>query len=182
MIKHRVDTLIDEEELNLRVRSLGDAISQHYLGKVPSGEQSLVLVGLLRGSFMFMADLSRYITVPHSIDFMTASSYGTGTKSSGDVKILKDLDDDIAGKHVLVVEDIIDSGNTLSKVKQILQLRNPASLEICTLLDKPSRREVAVDVKWIGFSIEDRFVVGYGIDYAEHYRHLSYVGEVIPLE
>lgn len=181
MIPHHVETLIDEVTLKDCIDKLGLAITEHYQSLIPADAgQQLVLVGLLRGSFVFMADLSRAITCPHSIDFMTASSYGSGTKSSGDVKILKDLEDDIEGKHVLVVEDIIDSGNTLSKVKQILGLRNPASLAICTLLDKPSRREVPVDVKWIGFSIEDRFVVGYGIDYAEHYRHLPYIGEVIP--
>ncbi|SET00437.1 hypoxanthine phosphoribosyltransferase [Thorsellia anophelis] len=181
MIKHHVKSLIDESSLKERVNTLGKSITTHYESLIPAeAGQQLVLVGLLRGSFVFMADLSRVIQCPHSIDFMTASSYGSGTKSSGDVKILKDLEDDIEGKHVLVVEDIIDSGNTLSTVKQILALRNPASLAICTLLDKPSRREVQVDVQWVGFSIEDRFVVGYGIDYAEHYRHLPYIGEVIP--
>ena len=128
-----------------------------------------------------MADLCRAITVSHEVDFMTASSYGSGTSSTRDVKILKDLDEDIRGKHVLIVEDIIDSGNTLSKVREILQLRGPASLAICTLLDKPERREVEVKVEWVGFAIPDEFVVGYGIDYAQHYRHLPYIGKVIPL-
>lgn len=140
----------------------------------------MVLVGLLRGSFVFMADLCRAIDLSHEVDFMTASSYGGGMNSSRDVKILKDLDEDIRGKDVLIVEDIIDSGNTLSKVREILQLREPKSLAICTLLDKPSRREVPVPVEWIGFSIPDEFVVGYGIDYAQRYRHLPFIGKVIP--
>lgn len=176
MMKHTVDVMIAEDDVRARVAVLGREISEHYRGC--DGE--LVLVGLLRGSFMFMADLCRAIDVSHEVDFMTASSYGSGMSTTRDVKILKDLDEDIRGKHVLIVEDIIDSGNTLSKVREILQLRAPASLAICTLLDKPERREVEVKVEWVGFSIPDEFVVGYGIDYAQHYRHLPYVGKVIP--
>lgn len=176
MMKHTVDVMIAEDDVRARVTALGQDISEHYRGC--DGE--LVLVGLLRGSFMFMADLCRAISVSHEVDFMTASSYGSGMSTTRDVKILKDLDEDIRGKHVLIVEDIIDSGNTLSKVREILQLRAPASLAICTLLDKPERREVDVKVEWVGFSIPDEFVVGYGIDYAQHYRHLPYVGKVIP--
>ncbi|QZN94726.1 hypoxanthine phosphoribosyltransferase [Symbiopectobacterium purcellii] len=178
MMKHTVDVMIAEADVRARVSALGQEISQHYRGS----DSDLVLVGLLRGSFIFMADLCRAIDVSHEVDFMTASSYGSGTNSTRDVKILKDLDEDIRGKHVLIVEDIIDSGNTLSKVREILRLREPASLAICTLLDKPERREVDVKVEWVGFSIPDEFVVGYGIDYAQHYRHLPYIGKVIPQE
>ncbi|UAY95370.1 hypoxanthine phosphoribosyltransferase [Dickeya dadantii] len=176
MMKHTVDVMISEREVKTRVAELGRQISEHYRN---SGND-MVLVGLLRGSFVFMADLCRAIDLSHEVDFMTASSYGGGMNSSRDVKILKDLDEDIRGKDVLIVEDIIDSGNTLSKVREILQLREPKSLAICTLLDKPSRREVPVPVEWIGFSIPDEFVVGYGIDYAQRYRHLPFIGKVIP--
>ncbi|MEI7253270.1 hypoxanthine phosphoribosyltransferase [Dickeya dadantii] len=175
-MKHTVDVMISEQEVKARVAELGRQISEHYRN---SGND-MVLVGLLRGSFVFMADLCRAIDLSHEVDFMTASSYGGGMNSSRDVKILKDLDEDIRGKDVLIVEDIIDSGNTLSKVREILQLREPKSLAICTLLDKPSRREVPVPVEWIGFSIPDEFVVGYGIDYAQRYRHLPFIGKVIP--
>ncbi|MGL9733707.1 MAG: hypoxanthine phosphoribosyltransferase [Symbiopectobacterium sp.] len=176
MMKHTVDVMIAKEDVRARVSALGQEISQHYRGS----DIDLVLVGLLRGSFIFMADLCRAIDVSHEVDFMTASSYGSGTSSTRDVKILKDLDEDVRGKHVLIVEDIIDSGNTLSKVREILRLREPASLEICTLLDKPECQAVEVKVEWVGFSIPDEFVVGYGIDYAQRYRHLPYIGKVIP--
>ena len=136
-MKHTVEIMISEQEIKERVTALATEINQRYKGC----EDQLVLVGLLRGSFIFMADLSRALKVSHEVDFMTVSSYGSNMHSSRDVKILKDLDEDIVGKHVLIVEDIIDTGHTLSKVKEILQLRNPASLSICTLLDKPSRRE-----------------------------------------
>ncbi|MGI3108038.1 hypoxanthine phosphoribosyltransferase [Dickeya fangzhongdai] len=175
-MKHTVDVMISEREVKARVAELGRQISEHYRN---SGSD-MVLVGLLRGSFVFMADLCRAIDLSHEVDFMTASSYGGGMNSSRDVKILKDLDEDIRGKDVLIVEDIIDSGNTLSKVREILQLREPKSLAICTLLDKPSRREVQVPVEWVGFSIPDEFVVGYGIDYAQRYRHLPFIGKVLP--
>lgn len=174
-MKHTVEIMIAEQEVSERIRQLGEEISTHY-----QNSENLVVVGLLRGSFIFMADLSRAITVPHSVDFMTASSYGNNTESSRDVHILKDLDDNIEGKDVLIIEDIIDTGNTLSKVLQILDLRAPSSIKICTLLDKPSRREVKVDVEWIGFEIPDEFVVGVGIDYAQKYRHLPYIGKVVP--
>lgn len=178
MKKHTVEVMISENDVRKRVQALGQKISEDY----SKSNNELVLVGLLRGSFIFMADLSRAITVGHEVDFMTASSYGSAMNSNRDVKILKDLDEDIRGKDVLIVEDIIDTGNTLSKVKELLELRGPRSLEICTLLDKPSRREVDVPVKYIGFSIPDEFVVGYGIDYAQHYRHLPYIGHVTLLE
>ena len=174
-MKHTVEVMISEAELATRVAELGREITERYQD---SGSE-MVLVGLLRGSFMFMADLCRAVQVPHEVDFMTASSYGSGMSTTRDVKILKDLDEDIRGKDVLIVEDIIDSGNTLSKVREILSLRAPKSLAICTLLDKPSRREVDVPVEFVGFSIEDKFVVGYGIDYAQRYRHLPYVGNVV---
>jgi len=177
-MKHIVEVMISEAEVHSRIAELGQQINEHYRN---SGSE-MVLVGLLRGSFMFMADLCRAIQVPHEVDFMTASSYGNGTSSTRDVKILKDLDEDIRGKDVLIVEDIIDSGNTLSKVREILSLREPKSLAICTLLDKPERREVQVPVEYVGFSIPDEFVVGYGIDYAQRYRHLPYIGKVVMLD
>ncbi|MDI6438933.1 hypoxanthine phosphoribosyltransferase [Cronobacter dublinensis] len=177
-MKHTVEVMISEAEIKARVEELGRRITERYQD---SGSE-MVLVGLLRGSFMFMADLCRQVKVGHEVDFMTASSYGSGMSSTRDVKILKDLDEDIRGKDVLIVEDIIDSGNTLSKVREILSLRGPKSLAICTLLDKPSRREVEVEVEFVGFSIPDKFVVGYGIDYAQRYRHLPYIGNVVMLE
>jgi len=177
-MKHTVEVMIPEAEIKARISELGRQITERYQ---ESGSE-MVLVGLLRGSFMFMADLCREVQVPHEVDFMTASIYGSGMSTTRDVKILKDLDEDIRGKDVLIVEDIIDSGNTLSKVREILSLREPKSLAICTLLDKPSRREVEVPVEFVGFSIPDEFVVGYGIDYAQRYRHLPYVGKVVPLE
>ena len=178
MKKHTLDTMISEAEIQQRVADLGSEISAHYR----HSNKELVLVGLLKGSFIFMADLCRKIDVPHEVDFMTASSYGSGMSTTRDVKILKDLDEDIRGKDVLIVEDIIDSGNTLSKVREILSLREPKSLAICTLLDKPSRREVKVPVEFVGFAIPDEFVVGYGIDYAQRYRHLPYIGKVTLLD
>ncbi|EOI5777601.1 hypoxanthine phosphoribosyltransferase [Cronobacter malonaticus] len=177
-MKHTVEVMISEAEIKARVEELGRQITERYQD---SGSE-MVLVGLLRGSFMFMADLCRQVHVAHEVDFMTASSYGSGMSSTRDVKILKDLDEDIRGKDVLIVEDIIDSGNTLSKVREILSLREPKSLAICTLLDKPSRREVDVEVEYVGFSIPDKFVVGYGIDYAQRYRYLPYIGNVVMLE
>jgi hypoxanthine phosphoribosyltransferase len=174
-MKHRIEIMITEQEIQERVQVLGQAITEYY-----QASETLVLIGLLRGSYVFMADLSRAIQLPHQVDFMTASSYGNRTESSRDVRILKDLDDDIQGKDIVLVEDIIDTGNTLKKVKEILSLRHPNSIRICTLLDKPSRREVDVDVTWIGFEIPDEFVVGVGIDYAQKYRHLPYIARVIP--
>lgn len=177
-MKHTVEVMISEQEIRQRIAELGQQITDNYRDR----GNDIVLVGLLRGSFMFMADLCRAIDVSHEVDFITASSYGNGMSSTRDVKIIKDLDEDIRGKDVLIVEDIIDSGNTLSKVREILRLREPASLAICTLLDKPERREVDVDVEYVGFTIPDEFVVGYGIDYAQRYRHLPYVGKVVILE
>lgn len=177
-MEYIINPMISKEELQQRVEVLGQQISHDY----KDSNNQLLLIGLLRGSFIFMADLCRQITVGHEVDFMTASSYGSTMSSNRDVKILKDLGEDIIDKDVLIIEDIIDTGNTLKKVKEILQLRHPRSLEICTLLDKPTRREVDVDVKYVGFIIPDEFVVGYGIDYAQQYRHLPYIGKVTILE
>ncbi|VEI77544.1 Hypoxanthine phosphoribosyltransferase [Mannheimia haemolytica] len=176
MKKHHIETLIAKEEVIQRIDELASSINRHYQ---ENNCKHLVVIGLLRGSFMFMADLVRKLDLPVEVDFLTASSYGSSTESSRDVKILKDLDGEIQGKDVLIVEDIIDTGFTLSKVGEILKLREPNSLAICTLLDKPSRREVEVPVKWVGFEIPDEFVVGYGIDYAQKYRHLDYIGKVV---
>lgn len=142
-MKHTIEVMISEQEVQERVRELGKQITERY-----QGSEDLVLVGLLRGSFVFMADLARAIELTHQVDFMTASSYGNTMESSRDVRILKDLDDDIKGKDILLVEDIIDTGNTLNKIREILSLREPKSIAICTLLDKPSRREVNVPVDW----------------------------------
>ncbi|MGX2947281.1 hypoxanthine phosphoribosyltransferase [Frederiksenia canicola] len=176
MKKHHIETLISREDVHQRIKELGKEINHYYQH---NHCESLVVVGLLRGSFMFMADLVRELQLPIEVDFLTASSYGSSTESSRDVKILKDLDGEIHGKDVLIVEDIIDTGFTLDKVREILKLRDPRSVAICTLLDKPSRREVDVPVEWIGFAIPDEFVVGYGIDYAQHYRNLDYIAKVV---
>ncbi|XID74926.1 hypoxanthine phosphoribosyltransferase [Alkanindiges sp. WGS2144] len=175
-MQHYVEVMISTQDIQQRIHELAQQINQDY----QHAAHNLLLVGLLKGSFVFMADLCRQVTVPHEVDFLTASSYGNAMSSSRDVKIIKDLDEDIRGRHVLIVEDIIDSGNTLSKVRELFLLREPASIEICTLLDKPSRREVNVAVKYIGFAIPDEFIVGFGVDYAQHYRHLPYIGKVIP--
>ena len=166
--------LLTQEQLKQRVAELGAAIDRDCAGKEP------LLVSVLRGSFIFMADLVRSITLPCTVDFMAVSSYGAGTSSSGQVKIVKDLSDSIEGRDLVVVEDILDSGNTLYYLMQILQARHPASIRLCTLLDKPSRRVKPVQVDYTGFSIPDEFVVGYGLDYAERYRNLPYIGILKP--
>lgn len=176
MKKHHVDILISEADVRSRITELGAEITHFYQQQAID---KLIVVGLLRGSFMFMADLVRELKLPVEVEFMITSSYGAGMTSNHDVKISKDLEGDIRNEHVLIVEDIIDTGYTLEKVRSILNLRDPASLAICTLLDKPSRREVEVPVEWIGFSIPDEFVVGYGIDYAQRYRNLGYIGKVV---
>lgn len=155
-MKHTIEVMISEQEVQERVRELGKQITERY-----QGSEDLVLVGLLRGSFVFMADLARAIELTHQVDFMTASSYGNTMESSRDVRILKDLDDDIKGKDILLVEDIIDTGNTLNKIREILSLREPKSIAICTLLDKPSRREVNVPVDWIGFEFQMNLSLGW---------------------
>ncbi len=164
------EVLIEEDALHDRVAALGAEISADY------GDRDLLLVGVLKGAVFFMADLMRSIDVHCEVDFMAISSYGASTDSSGVVRILKDLDTAIEGRNVLVVEDIIDSGLTLSYLMRNLRARNPASLEVCALLTKPERREIDVPVKYIGFEIPNRFVVGYGLDFAERYRNLRYVG------
>lgn len=176
MQKHHVDVLISEEKVRSRIQQLGVQITEFYQQKQID---KLIVVGLLRGSFMFMADLVRELRLPVEIEFMTTSSYGSGMTTNHDVKITQDLNGDIKGEHVLIVEDIIDTGYTLEKVRAILNLREPESLAICTLLDKPSRREVQVPVEWVGFEIPDEFVVGYGIDYAQQYRNLGFIGKVV---
>jgi hypoxanthine phosphoribosyltransferase len=162
--------LIEEGRLQARIAELGEEISSDYVGR------DLLLLGVLKGAVFFMSDLMRRLTVPCEIDFMAISSYGAATDSSGVVRILKDLDINIEGRHVLVVEDIIDSGLTLSYLVRNLEAREPASLEICALLTKPDRREIEVDVRYVGFEIPNRFVIGYGLDFAERYRNLPYVG------
>jgi hypoxanthine phosphoribosyltransferase len=164
------EILLEEDAIQTRIRELGREISSDYSGR------ELLLVGVLKGAVFFMADLMRTITVPCEIDFMAISSYGASTDSSGVVRILKDLDINIEGRHVLVVEDIVDSGLTLSYLVRNLESREPASLEVCSLLTKPARREMEVDIRYVGFEIPNRFVIGYGLDFAERYRNLPYVG------
>ena len=166
--------LLTEQELKDRVAEIAAQIDKDYAGKEP------MLISVLRGSFIFMADLVRAITLPCTVDFMAVSSYGSGTTSSGQVKITKDLSESIEGRDIIVVEDILDSGNTLSYLFQLLQARHPASVRLCTLLDKPSRRTKPVTADYIGFTVEDLFVVGYGLDYAEKYRNLPYIGILKP--
>ena len=173
MEDHVVDIMISEAEVMARVDALAGDINRHF-----ASTEKLVVIGLLRGSFVFIADLARRLDLPVEIDFIEASSYGDGTTSSREVRILKDLRAPIEGLDVLVVEDIIDTGHTLSHVTKLLKARKPARMEICTLLDKPSRREVDVDAAFIGFEIPDEFVVGYGIDYAQRNRNLPYIGKV----
>jgi hypoxanthine phosphoribosyltransferase len=168
------EILIEPEALQHRVAELGEEISADYAGR------DLLLVGVLKGAVFFMADLMRHLTIPCEIDFMAISSYGDSTDSSGVVRILKDLDINIEGRHVLVVEDIIDSGLTLSYLIRNLEAREPATLEICALLTKPERREIDVPVRYVGFEIPNRFVIGYGLDYSELYRNLPYVGVLDP--
>jgi hypoxanthine phosphoribosyltransferase len=164
------EILIDEQSLRARVAELGEEISADYAGR------DLLLVGVLKGAVFFMADLMRSLTVPCEVDFMAISSYGAASDSSGVVRILKDLDIPLAGRDVLVVEDIIDSGLTLSYLMRNLSARDPASLEVCALMTKPERREIEVPVRYVGFEIPNRFVIGYGLDYGERYRNLPYVG------
>ena len=164
------EVLIDRDTLAARVAELGAEVSADYEGR------DLLLIGVLKGAVFFMADLMRHLTVPCEVDFMAISSYGDATDSSGIVRILKDLDINIEGRHVLVVEDIIDSGLTLSYLIRNLESREPASLEVCALLTKPTRREIDVPVRYVGFEIPNKFVVGYGLDFAERYRNLPYVG------
>lgn len=163
------EVLISSEDLQRRVGELGAEISRDYQGR------DLVMVGVLRGAVVFIADLLRQLTVPCEIDFMAVSSYGSSRDSSGVVRILKDLDDSISGRDVLIVEDIVDSGLTLNYLRKNLRARDPASLEVCTLLTKPERRRVEVPIRYTGFEIPNTFVVGYGLDHAQRYRNLDHV-------
>ena len=165
--------LIEEKRINEKVKELAKIISDDYRNK----ENAPCLIGLLKGSFIFIADLSRYIDIPIEIDFMIVSSYGNN-KIGSEIKILKDIDVQLTGMDVIIVEDIIDTGYTLEKICEVLQTRNIASLKICTLLNKPSRRKVNINIDYNGFDIEDEFVVGYGIDYAQKYRNIPYIGVV----
>lgn len=166
--------LFTEEALRHRVGQLGAQITTDYAGKRP------VLASVLRGSYIFMADLTRAIDLPITVDFMSVSSYGSGTVSSGQVEIKKDLSDSIEGRDLILVEDILDSGNTLHYLRTVLQARKPASIRICTLLDKPERRSQPITADYVGFTIPDVFIVGYGLDYDERYRNLPYVGMLKP--
>lgn len=166
--------LVSEQQLKDKVAQLGAQISQDYAGK------DLVLVSILKGAVVFMADLMRAVTIPCSIDFMVVSSYGAGTTTTGLVKIIKDLDSDLSGKDVLIVEDILDTGVTLSNLVPMLKMRDPNSVRICAILDKPSRRRADIQADYIGFQVPDEFVVGYGLDYDEKYRNLPYVGVLKP--
>lgn len=172
MNNYTVKELISEEKVAARIKEIAAQINQDYEGK------SVTLICILKGSIFFTCELAKYLTIPVTIDFMQCSSYGADTKSSGIVRLAKDLDEPIMGKHVILIEDIIDSGRTLSHLVKLLTQKEPASLTLCTLLDKPSRRVKAVDVKYTGFEIPDEFVVGYGLDYAQKMRNLPYIGVV----
>ncbi|MCQ2507843.1 MAG: hypoxanthine phosphoribosyltransferase [Dorea sp.] len=171
-MKETINVLVTEEELDRRVSELGAQISKEYEGK------TIHMIGILKGSVFFMCELAKRITVPVTLDFMQVSSYGDGTSSSGVVRISKDLDESLEGKDVLIVEDIIDSGRTLYYLLDVLAKRNPASMKLCTLLDKPERRVKPVTVDYVGLDIPDEFVVGFGLDYAQKYRNLPYIGVV----
>ena len=168
----KVHVLISEEDVDKRIQEIGDQISKDYAGK------QVHLVCVLKGGVFFLCELAKRITVPVSLDFMSVSSYGSETKSSGVVRIVKDLDEPLKDKEVIVVEDIVDSGRTLSFLLEMLKDRGPKSVKLCTLLDKPERRVVDVNVDYTGFAIPDEFVVGYGLDYAQKYRNLPYIGVV----
>ena len=172
MEKYHIEVMLQEETVNRRIRELGEEISRDYEGK------TVHLICILKGSVYFTCELAKRITLPVRMYFMQCSNYPAATKSSGVVRIVKDLDEPITGRDVIIVEDIIDSGRTLSHLKDLLGQRQPASLKICTLLDKPERRVTDVDVEYVGFQIEDKFVVGYGLDYDQQYRNLPYIGVV----
>ena len=171
-----VRVLVSEQEVDTRIEELGKKISEDYAGK------QVHLICILKGSVFFMCELAKRITVPVTMDFMSVSSYGDGTKSSGIVKIAKDLDETLEGKDVIIIEDIIDSGRTLYYLMEVLQQRKPSSMRLCTLLDKPDRRVKDVKIDYVGFAIPDEFVVGYGLDYAQKYRNLPYIGVVEGVE
>lgn len=169
-MESNIRILISEKDIKQRVKELAEQISEDYRGR------SVHIICILKGSIFFACDLMKKIDIPVTIDFMAVSSYGDDTVSSGRVRIVKDLDESISGKDVIIVEDIIDSGNTLSYLSELLGARGPASLNVCSLLDKPERRVTDVDVKYVGFEIPDEFVIGYGLDYKQRYRNLPYVG------
>ena len=171
-MSEKISVLIPEEEIQKRIAEVGAQLSKDYEG------EEVLMICILRGGVFFACELAKHLTVPVSMDFMCVSSYGSGIVSSGRVKIIKDLDENIEGKHVLIAEDIVDSGNTLSTLIKILQVRKPASIRLCTLLDKPERRVVDIKADYSCFDIPDKFVVGYGLDYNQHYRNLPYVGVV----
>lgn len=174
MLNDISEVFFSEEQLDEITTRIGKQISEDYEGK------KLMLICVLKGSIMFMSDLMKKITIPCSIDFLAAESYGSSTKSSGEVKITKDISDDMRGKHVIIVEDILDSGRTLKKLINFLSIKEPESISVCTLLDKPSRRVVDVDAKYVGSIVEDQFVVGYGLDYNQKYRNLPFIGILKP--
>lgn len=166
----KIDVMIQEKELMKRIEELAAEIDEDYQGK------TIYMICILKGSVFFACELAKKLTVPVVLDFMQVSSYGNGTTTTGSVKIIKDLDQSINGKDVLIIEDILDSGRTLCRLMSVLSVSNPASLKVCTLLDKPARRQFPVDVDYNGFEIEDEFVVGFGLDYAQKYRNLPYIG------
>lgn len=168
------EVLVTEEQITKRLTDLASEIEEDYAG------EQLLVVGVLKGAFILMADLIRRVSLPTSVDFMACTSYGSGTRSSGTVRILKDLDVDIAGQHVLLVEDIIDSGLTLDYLLKNLRSRGPSSIEVLAFLDKPSRRRVDIPIRYLGFEVPDVFVVGYGLDYAQRYRNLPFIGTLKP--
>lgn len=168
----KIGVLIAEEEVDKKIREIAEKISKDYEGK------TVTLICILKGSVFFTCELAKRITIPVKLDFMSVSSYGAGTESSGRVKIIKDLDDSVEGKDIIVIEDIIDSGRTLHYLMTLLASRKPNSIKLCTLLDKPDRRVVPVDVDYTGFNIPDKFVVGYGLDYDQNYRNLPYIGVI----
>ncbi|MBA7601026.1 Hypoxanthine phosphoribosyltransferase [subsurface metagenome] len=168
--KPAIIPLFTAEQIAERVSQLAAEISEDYAGKNP------LLVGILKGAWMFLADLTRAITIPHQCDFIRVSSYGSGTESTGEVRLLTDLSTPIRGRHVILIEDIVDTGHTLATLVKVLKERGPASLAVCSLLDKPERREVAVHIDYLGFTVPNKFVVGYGLDWDERFRHLPYIG------
>lgn len=169
-MKEVVHEMFSESQIEERVAQIAEQLNERYEGK------TLHVIGVLKGSVFFFTDLVRRLNMPVTMDFISASSYEDGTVSSGNLEIRKDLDDAIDDRFCLIVEDIIDTGNTIAKVKKMLQARNPAGVEVCALLDKPARRETAIDVEYVGFEVENQFVVGYGLDYAQRYRNLPYIG------
>lgn len=169
-MKEVVHEMFSEKQVEDRIAEIAEQLNKKYEG------ESLHLIGILRGGIFFFTELAKKLTMPVTMDFMAASSYENGTVSTGRLEILKDLDDPIEGRHCLIVEDIIDTGNTIGMVKKMLLARNPVSLEVCALLDKPARRETEVQIEYTGFEVQDQFVVGYGLDYAQKYRNLPYIG------